>query len=223
MNLFDLFFPRRCVSCSKIGKYICEICREKIKYIEFPFCPVCRFPSINGMAHARCCSAYSPDGLYVSAHYSGPVKKAIRLMKYRYVTDVIDELTGILLIKLPVFLKEFDYLIPVPLHPKKEKSRGFNQSLLIASRLGKKIDIPIQSNILKRTKFTSPQFGLKIKERSLNVKDVFKISFPDAVRNKKIILVDDVATTFSTLKECTKLLKRNGASSVFAVVLAHGN
>lgn len=221
--ILNLLFPRRCVSCNKIGRYICRNCREKISFLKFQICPICRCPSLNGLTHPRCRTGFSLDGIYVPAHYSGPVKKALHLVKYRFVSDLIEELMDILLNNLPVFLIQFDYLVPVPLHPKREKDRGFNQSFLIASFLSKSLKVPVLSHLLLRKKYTAPQFGLKVKERNLNVKDVFQIHDPQKMRNKKIILIDDVATTFSTLKECTKVLKRNGASSVFAVVLAHGN
>ena len=221
--LLNLLFPRRCVSCNKLGSYICNNCRKQIKYIEFPFCPVCRYPSLYGLIHPRCERVYSLDGLFVPTHYSGPVKKAIRLMKYRFVSDLLQELTDLLFNNLHPFLKSADYLVPVPLHPKKEKERGFNQSILIAEYLGKIINLPVRPDVLSRIIYTKPQFGLRVQERKTNVKNIFTVFHTEIVCNKKIILVDDVATTFSTLNECTKTLKRNGAASVFAVVLAHGN
>jgi len=221
--ILNLLFPRRCVSCNKLGSYICTDCRKDIKYIEFPFCPVCRYPSLYGLTHPRCRGFNSLDGLFVSVHYSGPVKKAIHLMKYRYVSDLLDELTGLLFDKLPLFVKKTDYLIPVPLHYRKQKERGFNQSLLIADILGKKLNLPVKSGILSRIKYTLPQFGLKVGQRNLNVKNVFRLKNSASVKNRNICLVDDLATTFATLNECTRVLKRNGAAGVSAVVLAHGS
>jgi len=162
------------------------------------------------------------DGLFVASHYSGPVKKAIHLLKYRYVSDLVMELTGLLFVNLPLFLRQFDFIVPVPLHPKREKDRGFNQSFLIGLSLGKKLALPVRRDLLFRCKNTKPQFGLKVEARKINVKNVFQLKSYAFVRNKKICLVDDVATTLSTLNECAKVLKKSGAASVYAVVLAHG-
>ena len=187
------------------------------------FCPVCRFPSINGVTHPRCGKNMFLDGLYVTAHFSGPVKKAIHLLKYRFVYDLTRELVDTLIKKLPDSFKAYDFLLPVPLHPKKESERGFNQSYLIAKVISEKLGIPVFRKIIKRIKYTKPQYGLNIKDRKLNLKGVFSLSKGAKIQNKKIIIVDDVATTFSTLKECSKELKKAGAASVFALVLAHGN
>ncbi|OGG03949.1 hypothetical protein A2W14_05790 [Candidatus Gottesmanbacteria bacterium RBG_16_37_8] len=223
MPLLSLFFPRRCVSCGKIGRYFCKKCSRNISFINYLFCPVCRHPSMDGTTHARCRNRFSLDGLFVSANYRGPVKKALRLMKYQYVSDLTSELTDLLFTSAPSFLKNLDFLIPVPLHPKREKDRGFNQSFLIAKLLGKKLNIPVRKNLLQRIKATKPQFGLKVGERNLNIRGAFNLINPEVVRHKKIGLVDDVATTFFTLKECAKELKIAQAKSVWAIVLAHGN
>ena len=148
--ILNLVFPPRCVSCNKTGKYICNICRSKIKYIEYQFCPVCRHPSFSGFTHPRCGNLYTLDGLFVSAHYAASVKKAIHMMKYRYVSDLVRELTLLLYPSPPAFVKKLDFLVPVPLHPRKEKDRGFNQSLLIASVMSELFKIPVKTGLLQR-------------------------------------------------------------------------
>ena len=221
--ILGFLFPRRCVSCNKLGKYFCLSCRKLIKYIEFPFCPVCRYPSVNGITHPRCFSGLTLDGVFTAAHYNGPVKKSIRLAKYSFVSDLLPELTQILFEKFPAYLQDFDFLIPVPLHFSRGKSRGFNQANIIAKIINSMTGIPMMKDNLYRRTNTKPQFGLKPKERAQNIKNVFYLKNSVEITGKKICLVDDVATTFSTLNECAKILKKNGAVRVWAIVLAHGN
>ncbi|OGG00555.1 hypothetical protein A2153_02295 [Candidatus Gottesmanbacteria bacterium RBG_16_38_7b] len=223
MSILNLLFPRRCVSCGKIGQYFCPLCQKKISLVKWRFCPACHRPSFNGAVHARCLSPYSLDGLFIGAHYSGPVKKAIHLIKYRFVSDLVNELTSLLFSSPPAFLRNLDFLVPVPLHFQKERERGFNQSLLISLALSEMINLPVKNNLLKRVKATKPQFGLKVGERKSNIRRAFRCLNPEFIKNKKIGLVDDVATTLSTLKECGRELKIAQAESVWAIVLAHGN
>lgn len=221
--LLNLLFPRRCVSCNKFGKYFCATCRLKIKYQHFQLCSFCRLPSVNGTTHFRCLQKYSLDGVFIGSKYSGPVKKAIHQLKYRFVSDLVSELVEIVFLKYPLFLNNFDFVIPVPLHKKRFRERGFNQAFLIAQNIGRKLNIPVLENILTRSQYTKPQFGLSRDERKINVKNVFLVQDPSKIKNKNLCLIDDVATTFSTLNESAKVLKRNGAQKVWGIVLAHGN
>ena len=223
MSLLNLLFPRRCVSCGKMGRYFCSNCFKKIKYIDRSFCPVCRRYSFDGSVHAACLSPWSLNGLTVMAHYKGPVKQAIKMIKYRYVSHLAEELSGLFLEKYPSFLNKLDILVPVPLHHQRERERGFNQSLIIARCLGKNLNISVRDDLLKRKRHTRPQFGLKINDRKTNIRDAFRSYHSEVISGKKIGLVDDVATTFSTLRECAQELKKSGARSVWAFVIAHGN
>lgn len=222
MNILDFLFPRRCVSCGKIGKYFCSNCYKKIEFIGRQICPVCAKPSIDGFTHPRCRTSWGLDGMSATCHYKGPMKDAIHLLKYRFVSDLVDSLTDIFIKDYPKDLYRFDYLIPVPLHKKRERQRGFNQSLLLAKSLAKKLNIPVSTNVLARNRYTVPQVDLKGKDRHNNLEKAFSCISDDHIRGKSIGLVDDVATTRTTLMECAKELKKQGAKSVFGLVLAHG-
>ncbi len=222
MNFLDLIFPRRCVGCSKFGTYLCPSCIGKIEYIEKPICPVCGKQSIDGITHPHCLSKYCLDGLFAVAHYRGIVKEAIHLIKYRFVSDLIESVSDLLISNWPKTLPEFDYLIPVPLHSKREKFRGFNQSSLLSHSLGKKLDIAVKEKILIRKINTIPQADLKLKERLKNLKDSFSLRAKIDLSGKKIALIDDVSTTRSTFLECAKPLKQHGADIVWGIALAHG-
>lgn len=222
MNLLDILFPRRCVSCRKVGSYFCKNCLQQIEYITHPICPVCARPAISGITHPRCLTAFSLDGMYAVAHYQGPIRNAIHLLKYKFVSDLVESLISLIVTHYPDTLPKLDYLTFVPLHPRREKFRGFNQSMILAQRLSKKLNIPFKNNILKRVKKTKPQVELKREERRTNLRGAFSCVNKEDVKGKIIGLVDDVATTRSTLSECAKVLKRNGAQIVWGVVLAHG-
>lgn len=223
MILLDLFFPRRCVSCGKFGKYICDYCRGKIDKFRHFFCPVCFHPSIDGITHARCLTDFSLNGLFIFSPYQGPVRSCLKYLKYHLVSDLAGEFVNILISEFPKFLLSFDYIIPVPLHVRREKLRGFNQSQVLAAELTSHIKVEVLTKVLFRTKEAQPQYQLSREMRLFNVKGVFISKNQKVVKGKKIILVDDVATTLATLKECAKELKLAGAKSVWGVVFAHGN
>lgn len=222
MSLLDLFFPRRCVSCGKIGKYVCTKCYRKIKFADYQICPVCAGNAIDGATHPGCQRPRGLDGLYFSARYQGPVREAVHLLKYRLVTDLTKNIIDILFPQKPKYLPDFDCLIPVPLHPKRERQRGFNQSGLIAGILGRKWNVPVSSRILKRIRYTTPQVELKGKKRERNLRGAFACNKNMDLSKTIIGLVDDVSTTRSTLFECAKILKKQGARIVWGIVLAHG-
>lgn len=222
MGLLDLLFPRRCVSCGRIGKYICPRCFPKIKFIQHQLCPVCGKAAIDGITHPYCWGRYRMDGMFAACHYQGVVKQAIHLLKYRQVSDLVTELSLLLFESYPKTIPKLDLLIPVPLHFRREKERGFNQSFLLAKSLGKKLGIPVKNNILKRIRYTKPQADLKREKRLDNIRNVFVCSQNGPLRGKTIGLVDDVATTFATINECCRVLKQAGAKAVWGIVLAHG-
>lgn len=222
MNFLDLIFPRRCVGCNKFGSYLCPTCIGKIEYIEKPICPVCGKGAIDGATHPQCLSRHSLDGLFAVAHFRGAVKDAIHLIKYRFVSDLSESMSNLLLSNWPKTLPVFDYLIPVPLHPRRQKYRGFNQSSLLSHSLGKKLDIAVKEKILIRKTNTIPQADLKLKERLKNLKDSFVMRDKIDLSGKKIALIDDVSTTRSTFLECAKPLKQQGADIVWGIAIAHG-
>ena len=221
MNFLDLLFPKRCVSCKKIGDYICTGCKKKIIFLEHQICAVCAKPAIFGKTHPRCRKPYGMDGFYASAKFEGPVREAIHGLKYRYLADVAKCLIENLLTPIPDYFPKFDYLVPVPLYEAREKFRGFNQSFVLSKALGRKYGIPVEDKIIKRIRKTKPQVELKGKKRRKNLVNAFKADRTN-LKNMCIGLIDDVSTTRSTLNECCKVLKINGAKTVWGIVLAHG-
>lgn len=225
MNLLDFIFPKKCVSCGRIGSYICAECLRKIVAIDSPVCAFCQRQAIGGKTHPGCYKRYGLDGLIVASRYSGPVKIAIAKIKYRWIYDICSVLVDILAANIWRFDLPKNYiLVPVPLHARRKNWRGFNQAFKICEILAKRFGVNF-SDLLIRNSETKTQVGLDRDERRKNVRGVFslsKLATSDQVRNKNFILVDDVYTSGATMAECAKVLKKNGAKSVWGMAVALG-
>ncbi len=220
--LVDLFFPRRCLGCGHWGHYFCQDCLKEIKIMRVQVCPVCQKPALQGKTHPVCRTQYSLDGLTSVFAFEGVIKEAIGKLKYRLITDLVDELISLTFDQLPSKLTRPLILVPVPLHPRRQRWRGFNQAELLGKALGRKFDWQVATDYLTRSKATKPQIKLKGKERKTNVQKAFKLN-PKAkfkVRNKKLVLFDDVWTTGSTLRQAGQVLKRAKAKEVWGLTLA---
>lgn len=217
--LLDFLFPRRCLGCGQWGKYFCQECLKKIKLIERQICPVCKKLAVSGKTHPRCQTKYSLNGLVSIFAYEGIIKQAIGKLKYKFITDLAEELIG--LTSKHMSYSKSSILIPVPLHPRRQRWRGFNQAELLGRILAEKFNWQVRTDILVRHKHTKPQVDLKGKERKKNIRGAFKITPKAKIKNlKKVWLFDDVWTTGSTLRECGQVLKRAGAKEVWGLTLA---
>lgn len=245
MNVLDLIFPRRCVSCGRIGPYFCAGCEEKIVFIENPVCPVCQRQAVGGKTHPGCMTRYCLDGLVVGFGYVGPIKLGIKKIKYKWVWDI----AGIVVDLFSKTLWRFNFpddfvLVPVPLHVRRRRWRGFNQAELICRLMAKKFDVE-WDNLLIRTLETKTQVGLTKQERRDNIRGAFAFRprsgsvtlrqaqdlqpIDDAqdkimagIGTNAIILVDDVYTTGATMAEACRVLKRAGAGKVWGMAIALG-
>ncbi len=192
--LLELMFPSKCVSCGLEGKLLCEICVSKIKRVD----ELITVPYLNGV--------------YALYRYEdgGVLQKAVKALKYRLIRGVAEYFRT----DLEVFLEEnfsSGYLIvPVPLHPKREKWRGFNQAAELTTGLP----------VIKRVRHTKCQAELSRNTRLENLRGAFEVCVD--ICGEKIVLIDDVCTTGATLSECARALKEAGAREVWGVVLGHG-
>ena len=186
---------------------------------------------MGGLTHPVCRSPHSIDGVFPSLVYKGIVKKLVYTFKYPpYITDLLSQLEALLyegIIQkegLHTILQKQPVFVPIPLHKNKLRKRGYNQSALLAKALAKRFALPMIP-LLERNKDTKTQVGLSKEERQKNIQNAFRIApkYSGSIKQyETVILVDDVVTSGSTLKECAKVLKRAGVKQVWAVTLAHG-
>lgn len=218
--ILDLLFPKKCVSCGKLGLYLCRNCFSKVEFVDFPVCPVCQRQAVEGKTHPGCIGKYKLDGLVVACRYRGAVKSAVVKVKYKWIYDIEQIFVDLLVERLWKFaLPKNVVLVPVPLHQSRMRWRGFNQSEILAKRLAVKFKVPF-AQLLIRNRQTKTQVGLKRDERKKNVKDAFSVT--GVVAGKDILLVDDVYTSGATMGECCAILKHAGAKSVWALAVALG-
>jgi len=238
--LFDLLFPRQCVGCSTEGSWICQECLKGIDIIKQPFCPECRRVTDIGEFCVSCRSRFFLDGIFICANFEdGVLKELVHQFKYNRLFDMGNVLGKILAGKMHFLAHDleekeidFDFIIPVPLHKKRRVWRGFNQAEVLGRELLHELNISyhewenmrLMVDILTRKKYTVPQMELDREGRLNNLKNVFTIneSYKKILENKSILLIDDITTTSTTLEECARVLKDNGAKSVWGLVLAKG-
>lgn len=192
-------------------------------------CLVCNRASIDGLTHPGCVDRYAIDGAFSAINYKGIVKKLIYNFKYKpYLSDLKNSLVELFyesIIQNELFMQTIEQpdneavvLVPIPLHRKRLRERGYNHAKLLAEGLSKKLNLKLLE-VLKRTKETKSQFGLKLDERKKNIKGAFIRNTKYEIHNT-IFLVDDILTTGSTLLEAANVLKRNGAKKVWGITLA---
>jgi competence protein ComFC len=225
MHILDIFFPKRCVGCKRVGRYICSACAGGIKHIDQPICPVCEKPAIDGATHPRCKGKYTVDGLTSFFRYDGVVKKAIKAIKYRFVSDISSECISLIpeemFAELRVLNPTPSYMIPIPLHTARFNERGFNQAEVLGIYIASRLQIPIRADILRRIRKTIPQVAMKDRiERLKNMEQVFGVSdFRQDLSKHSVILFDDVFTTGATMRQAANALKRKGVAHVWAVTI----
>ena len=228
LSLLEFFLPRLCLFCgAAVGEEaavaVCPDCEARILWVESPLCTCCGrvFEGRDG-ADRLCgdCQAEPPpfSRARAAALYEEPVSQAVTRFKFgrqmAYLPVMQHWLRRPLCLELAAAA---DLVAPVPLHPKRLKNRGFNQSLSLALAFP---EAPLAREALVRTRHTPPQVGLKPKERRDNVKGAFAVPDPVLVKGKNVLLVDDLYTTGSTVRECARVLLKAGARRVEVLTVA---
>jgi len=217
----DLLFPRWCVGCGKEGKLLCDSCRRSLSKIVPPFCPQCGKPQPSGVLCPSCVS-WQPaiDGIRSPFRFNGVMQQAIHQLKYKNLRALAQPLAELLKDYLTNNPVPGEVLVPVPLHQKRLKERGYNQSSLLARVLGRLTGLPVVDDCLIRHRHTPPQVKTSsVAERQRNVTDAF-FCRDQRLRDKQVLLIDDVATSGATLDACAAALKAAGAGTVWGLVLA---
>ena len=217
----DLLFPQWCIGCGKEGDFICSSCRRLLPRILPPLCPRCGKPQPSGILCPSCVSWQAEiDGIRSPFRFDGIIRQAIHQLKYKNLRALTVPLAGLLQDYLATNAVPGEVLIPVPLHQKRLRERGYNQSSLLAQELGKLINLPVADNCLIRQKHAPPQArSSSVDDRRSNVADAFTCR-DHRLQDKQVLLIDDVSTSGATLDACAGALKAAGATSVWGLVLA---
>lgn len=230
----DLIYPRNCRFCetplaeSEAG-VICASCLATAKLIEPPFCERCALP-FHGAVTDRFTCGYCKD---LKFHFSravsacraeGIVRESIHRFKYNREMYYGPHLVAWLLAAAKRWIDwtKVDAIVPVPLYPRKQRLREFNQAEYLAAKLSRALNVPIRSRKLRRVKETVTQTTLDAKARAANLRDAFAVRRAEVFAGRRLVLVDDVFTTGATIDSCAKVLRIAGAEDVVALTVARG-
>ncbi|GAB4508861.1 MAG: ComF family protein [Anaerolineae bacterium] len=203
-DLLDLVFPPRCVGCERVDTLWCPRCEADL--VAYPFELTTR--QIGRLAVVA-----------ATGTYQDKLQDAIQALKYYNVRSLKDPLTQRLMRAVMLLDWQPELIIPVPLHPNRQKTRGFNQAHLLAAALADHTGQDYRPEAIQRTRDTRPQVGLKARERLENVKDAFHAE-QNAVEGRSILLIDDVCTTGATLAACAQAVRLAGAKNVYCLTVA---
>jgi ComF family protein len=233
----DWLYPPRCRFCgdSTAGAEdcFCPRCREQIRLVTHPLCHACGRPFLDSGGEDHLCGnciARRPHFVRARAWAcyptedgeNHPLREAVQRFKYGRKVSLGKPLGRLMALACRDFFAEsaFDLIVPVPLHPKRLRWRGFNQSVILAREIGSRWSLPVDPFILLRSRETPPQTQLTEEERRKNVRRAFSVNPEKSIEGKSILLVDDVYTSGATVNECSRALKRAGASEVHVLTLA---
>ncbi len=230
----DLVFPLRCLVCGEelggdVGLRLCRSCARGVHEVRDPVCPACGQPLpspelLEIHPGFRCGACRIDPHRYARAwvlfYFEDSMRELIHRFKYqgrsRLGRRLIQQCRG----RIERIDDTFDMVLPVPLSPLRLRIRGFNQSTLLAREVAGILDLPLVVDLLVRKRGGRRQVGLRGAARRRNVRGRFAASKPERIRNRKVLLVDDVVTTGATADECARLLRRSGAKEVSLLALA---
>lgn len=226
----DLIAPRRCTCCGAFDSWLCDACAAHLRHDGVHVCHACKkTPTTYGELCTHCRGSVPLRSICIATDSDSAL---IHTLVHRYKYQFIDELAAPLAQTLVRSAQSSDLpipdvVMPVPLHRRRLRWRGFNQSALLAQRVADTLLpsmlTPYRDDLLVRTRYTTPQVERGSRSARLNnLKNAFAVAGPDAVRGKRILIIDDIATTGTTLVECAQALKAAGAKSVDALVLSRG-
>lgn len=228
-NASDTIYPPRCPICEQLvepGGMACDDCLSRLKYIVSPFCMVCG-KQLDDELREVCEDCAQKRHYFIRGvaafSYTREIKQSMYRFKYdgqreyaRFYAELLYKLKGHIIASWKP-----QVIIPVPLHAGRYRKRGYNQAALVAHRLGRLMNIPVDETLLVRTKNTLPQKALNDRERSKNIKNAFHTA-PDIVKYKKILLVDDIYTTGATLDECSQAIKAVHSADIYFAAVCVG-
>lgn len=228
--VIDLLYPPHCAICSRAttgNEHLCASCRKEVRLISAPFCQTCSAP-FSGRIEGKFVCSNCRDRRFAftcavsCCKSSDVVRELVHQFKYRdrvYLRNTLVDWLAQTLDDPRLQTPPCDRLVPVPLHPTRQRERGFNQSLLLAEELGTRRGIPV-ANCLRRIRYTESQTHFDRDARMENLRGAFQMRQHSDVRNLHLLLIDDILTTGSTVDECARVLLDAGAASVRVATVA---
>ena len=219
LALLDLFLPEHCVVCKREGAYLCaDGCADGLARLDRPYCFLCAGPRVPQLCDGCRRSAPAFDSVRAPYEFRAGARRMVHDLKYRQIRIAAPYIAHLLAEYLERNPYPIDAYCVVPLHPRRERSRGFNQSELIARELSRITGIPMD-DALRRTRDTPPQVSMESPaDRRKNIADAFEC--PADVSGHRYMLIDDVVTTGSTMSDCAQALKDAGAANVWGLAFA---
>ena len=236
-QVLEFLYPPRCAACGAMlaadgGRRVCDRCVARVERLPDPRCEICGGPlesTANEATRCARCLAHPPRYRIARtiARYRttaedepGTLPALIRRHKYGLDQSVGRALMEYLGDELPVSANNYDVVIPVPLHWRRLWWRGFNQAALLAGEVARRMSLPLDTTAIARRRFTTPQTSRHHDERVRNVRRAFTVTHPERIKNRRVLIVDDVMTTGATVDECARVLLSAGAISVDVFTLA---
>ena len=226
-RLAEWVYPTGCVICGREcgpAVAVCHVCRRRLPFFDFPVCPICGNFARDRLPHRGCITdpPVGPSLVWFAGLLDEGYRPLVHALKYERqlsIGEFFGRRIGRVLAKSFPGRGPTPRVIPVPLHPSRQKQRGYNQSDAIATGLARTTGFPLDHNLLVRIRKTKDQTKLSPKERIANVRGAFKVSRPGSFAGQQVFLVDDVMTTGATLAECIRVISADDADDVQAVVL----
>jgi ComF family protein len=216
----DWLLPPRCGSCRTLGAWLCDRCRARIRFLEEPLCPRCgrevEFSGADCGCRSRLRALWRARSVAV---YEGPLEEAIHRFKYDGWRALAPALAELCVDRLAAEVPLGAGLTAVPLHRRRRRARGYNQSELLATELRRRLGLPRLLGRLTRVRDTPPQVGLDRLRRRANVAAAFAWQGPQ-LAGEPVVLLDDVTTTGATLEACAAALRAGGSGPVLGFTVA---
>jgi competence protein ComFC len=223
-GVLDIAYPPICLCCETFierkNELICDRCWERAKQFDYPFCANCREVLEKNVTCPHCSDEHAIP-VFALGHFTEPLKEIIHRMKYYGYRRLADDLAYRLLDLYTDKMKtlKLDTIVPIPLHSYREKNRGFNQAALLSDIIGRGLAVGVDHKSLLKIRRTKDQTRLNPQQREENIKGAFKV-FGEELKNKRVMIVDDVITTGATIREAHKMLEEADAQVVAYCVTA---
>ena len=221
-NLINFVFPPVCVNCKKPGQLLCADCQAEILWLSEPICDHCGRVVSKNVKRCPACKQvplFPVKQVRAAAVFCEPIPTIIHQLKYKGYFSLAEPLADLMVDAWPRWEMVVDLVVGVPLHPQRQKKRGYNQSDLLARYFAQKLQLVDDELALQRVRNTPPQVGLSANDRQFNVDNAFRAD-EARVAGKRVLLIDDVCTTGSTLKAAADALVAAGAKQVSGYCLA---